>query len=201
MSVSFQLAGWWWYLTSPSGDEHRWVDAWFCSLCIFSSYVLWRYTVYTKVYGHPFKWVDSAMSATLVADWCIKSSTQPCHLHGQTLAVEWPVRGTVIGCYLSNKSVCKMFALLELPRPTVSAVIVKWKRLRATTAQPQSDRPQKLTERDQVQKRVARNNRLSSAATLTTKFQTAPGSNVSTITVRRVFHEIGYHGPSSRTQS
>jgi hypothetical protein len=45
-------------------------------------------------------------------------------------------RGTVMGCQLSNKSVPTFSALLELPWSTVSAVIVKWKRLGATTAQP-----------------------------------------------------------------
>uniref|UniRef100_A0A4W5KT87 Uncharacterized protein n=1 Tax=Hucho hucho TaxID=62062 RepID=A0A4W5KT87_9TELE len=33
------------------------------------------HTIYTKVCGHPFKLVDSAFSATPVADRCIKSST------------------------------------------------------------------------------------------------------------------------------
>ena len=44
--------------------------------------------------------------------------------------------GTVIGCHLSYKSVCQISALLELPWSTVIAVIVKGKRLGATTAQP-----------------------------------------------------------------
>ena len=57
-------------------------------------------------------------------------------------------RGTVIGCHLSNKSVCEMSALPELPRSTVGAVIVKWKGLGATTSQLRSGRPHKLTERD-----------------------------------------------------
>ena len=47
------------------------------------------YTIFTKVCGHPFKLVDLAISATPVADRCIKSSTQQCNLHRQTLAVEW----------------------------------------------------------------------------------------------------------------
>ena len=47
------------------------------------------YTVYTKVCRHPFKWVNSAISAIPV-ERCMKSSTQPCNLHRQTLAVEWP---------------------------------------------------------------------------------------------------------------
>ena len=69
---------------------------------------------------------------------------------------------------------------------TVSAVIMKWKLLGTTMAQPQSGRLHKLTERDRrVLKHVARKNRLSSVAPLTTEFQTASGSHVSTITVRQ----------------
>ena len=34
----------------------------------------------------------------------------------------------------------------------------------------------------------------SSVATLTTKFQTVTGSNISTKTVRQELHEIGFHG-------
>ena len=82
-------------------------------------------------------------------------------------------RGTIIGCHLSNKSGRQISALLELPRSTVSAVIVKWKRLGATTAQPRNGRPHKLKERGgPVLKRVVRKNLMSSVATLTTKFQT-----------------------------
>ena len=55
-------------------------------------------------------------------------------------------RGTAIGCHLFNKSVRQISALLELSRSTVSAVIVMWKRLAATTAQPRSGRPHKLTD-------------------------------------------------------
>jgi hypothetical protein len=51
--------------------------------------------------------------------------------------------GTVIGCHLLQQ----VSALIEPSRSTVSAVIVKWKRLGATTAQPRSGRPHKLTER------------------------------------------------------
>ena len=94
--------------------------------------------------------MDLAISATPVTDRCIKSSIQPCNLHRQTLAVELPVlkssdfqRGTVIGSHLSKKSVRQISTLLELPRSTVSVIIVKWKRL-GTRAPLQSGRPHKL---------------------------------------------------------
>ena len=103
--------------------------------------------------------------------------------------------GTIIGCHLSNKSVHQISAMLKLPWSTVSAVIVKWKHVRATTAQPRSGRPHKLTERHRrVLKHVAWKNRLSSVATLTTELQTDSGSNVSTSIVRQELHEMGFHG-------
>ena len=41
---------------------------------------------------------------------------------------------------------------------------------------------------------MARKNRLSSVATLTTEFQIDSGSNISTSTVRQELHEMGLHG-------
>ena len=73
-------------------------------------------TVYTTVCGHPLKLVDSAISATPVADRCITLSTQPCKLQRQELSDIQ--RGTVIEWHRSNKSVGQISALLELPRST-----------------------------------------------------------------------------------
>jgi hypothetical protein len=129
----------------------------------------------------------SGFGATPVAVRCIKSSTQLCNLHRQTLAVEWSdelsdfQRGTVIGCHLYNKSVCKISALLDLPRSTVNAVIVKWKRLVETMAQPMAQPPS--AEARRYHPRLQHS-----------KFQTASGSNVSTTTIRRELHAIGFHG-------
>jgi transposase len=87
-----------------------------------------------------------------------------------------------------------MSALLELPQSTVSAVILKWKRLGATTAQPRSGRPHMLTERDhQVLKRIVCRNCLPWLQHSLHEFQTASGSNVSTRTVRQEPHEIGFY--------
>jgi hypothetical protein len=94
------------------------------------------------------------MPATTVADRCLKSSKQPCNLHRQTLAVKWSYwRAQWLSTWHRHRIPpfpqvsSKISALLELPRSTLSAVIVKWKRLGATTSQPRSGRPHKLTER------------------------------------------------------
>ncbi|XP_040003263.1 aminoacyl tRNA synthase complex-interacting multifunctional protein 1-like [Xiphias gladius] len=104
-------------------------------------------------------------------------------------------RGTVVGCHLCKKTVREISALLNLPRSTVSCVILKWKRGGITTALPRSGRPHKLKEEDrQVLERVALETCLSSVEALTTEFQAASGANVSSKTVRRELYEMGFRG-------
>jgi hypothetical protein len=81
-----------------------------------------------------------------------------------------------------------MYALLELALSTVSAVILKWKRLGATTAQLQSGRPHKLTEcwsvwRVKIACPRLQNSLLSSKLPLE-----------ATSAQYREFHEMGFHG-------
>ncbi|KAI3366970.1 hypothetical protein L3Q82_009254 [Scortum barcoo] len=47
-------------------------------------------------------------------------------------------RGTVIGCNLCNKSSREISSLLNIPQPTVSGIITKWKRLGMTATQATS---------------------------------------------------------------
>ncbi|KAM6940327.1 aminoacyl tRNA synthase complex-interacting multifunctional protein 1-like isoform 2-T2 [Xenentodon cancila] len=107
-------------------------------------------------------------------------------------------RGTVVGCHLCKKSVREISALLKLPRSTVSAVILKWKRGGITTALPRSGRPHRLKEEDrQLLEKVALEGCLTSIKAIAAEFQTASGSNVSFSTVRRELHEMGFRGPVS----
>ncbi|XP_061586631.1 aminoacyl tRNA synthase complex-interacting multifunctional protein 1-like [Cololabis saira] len=105
-------------------------------------------------------------------------------------------RGTVVGCHLCKKSVREISALLELPRSTVSAVILKWKRGGITTALPRSGRPHRLKEEDrQLLEKVALQGCLTSIKAIAAHFQAASGSSVSFSTVRRELHEMGFRGP------
>ncbi|XP_045904412.1 aminoacyl tRNA synthase complex-interacting multifunctional protein 1-like [Micropterus dolomieu] len=104
-------------------------------------------------------------------------------------------RGTVVGCHMCKKSIREISALLNLPRSTVSAVILRWKRGGITTALPRSGRPHKLKEEDrQVLEKVALENCLPTVEALTTEFQSASGANVSCRTVRRELNEMGFRG-------
>ncbi|CAI9541839.1 unnamed protein product [Staurois parvus] len=64
--------------------------------------------------------------------------------------------GTMIGCHLCKKSICDISLLLNIPRSTVSGIITKWKQLGTTATQPQSGRPNKMTERGQCMRTVRR---------------------------------------------
>ncbi|KAM4583822.1 aminoacyl tRNA synthase complex-interacting multifunctional protein 1-like isoform 1-T1 [Odontesthes bonariensis] len=107
-------------------------------------------------------------------------------------------RGNVVGCHLCKKSVREIAALLNLPRSTVSAVILRWKRGGITTALPRSGRPHKLKEEHrQLLEKVAQEKCLPSIKAIATEFQTASGANVSCSTVRRELHDMGFRGPVS----
>lgn len=126
---------------------------------------------------------------------CKMQSPGDCGRMGRSEELSDFQRGTVVGCHLCKKSVREISALLNLPRSTVSAVILKWKRGGITTALPRSGRPHKLKEEDrQVLERVAVGKCLPSVEALATEFQTASGANVSSRTVRRELHEMGFRG-------
>lgn len=104
-------------------------------------------------------------------------------------------RGTVVGCYQCKKSVREISDLLDLPKSTVSTVILNWKRGGITTALPRSGRPHKIKEKDrQMLEKIAQESCLPSIQALTSEFQKVSGVTVSCKTVRRELHEMGFRG-------
>ncbi|CAI9542659.1 unnamed protein product [Staurois parvus] len=90
---------------------------------------------------------------------------------------------------LCNKSIRDISLLLNIPWPTVSGIITKWKKLGTTATQPHSDRPRKMTERGQhMLKHTVRRSRRLSAESIAKDFQTSCGIQSSTTTVHRELH-------------
>ena len=88
------------------------------------------------------------------------------------------------GQMMPSLTVCEFSAPLVLRQSILSTIKVKWKHLGATTAQPR--RSSKLTARGRwVLNCGEHKNHLFSAASLTTEFQTASRSNISTGTVHQ----------------
>lgn len=104
-------------------------------------------------------------------------------------------RGVIIGCHLSGMSVRDISRKLQHPKSTIFDVIRKWKHEGAETVKQRSGRPSKMTDRARrTLKRVVVHNRQSSANCIAQEFREASGIKVSTKTIRRQLHTLGYHG-------
>ncbi|CAI9584162.1 unnamed protein product [Staurois parvus] len=109
--------------------------------------------------------------------------------------------GTVIGCHLCNKSIREMSLLLNIPLLTFSGIITKWKQLGTTTTQTQSGRSCKMTERGQrMLKHTVRRSGQLSAESIAKDLQTSCGLQISTTTVHRELHGMGFHGRAATSK-
>ncbi|CAI9566510.1 unnamed protein product, partial [Staurois parvus] len=96
---------------------------------------------------------------------------------------------------LCNKSIHEISFLLNIPQSTVSGIITKWKQLGTTATQPQRSRPRKMTEWGQhMLKRTVRRSRQLSAESIAEDLQMSCGFQISTTTVHRELHRMGFHG-------
>ncbi|GFU01623.1 RCC2 homolog [Trichonephila clavipes] len=95
-------------------------------------------------------------------------------------------RDSIVGCYLSGKSVREIADILQKPKSTMSDVIVKWKRRGSETTEKRTGRPKILGERGRrTLKRVVKQNHKSSLVEISQKFPSSSGISVSSRTVRR----------------
>ncbi|CAI9531703.1 unnamed protein product, partial [Staurois parvus] len=116
------------------------------------------------------------------------ASTNICERMGRSQELSEIKRGTVIGCHLCNKSIHEISLLLNIPRSTVSGIITKWRQLGTTTTQPPSEWGQRML------KHTVRRSCQLSAESIAKDLQTSCGLQISTTTVRRELHGMGFHG-------
>ncbi|CAI9558862.1 unnamed protein product [Staurois parvus] len=123
------------------------------------------------------------------------ASTKICETMGRFQELTEFKHGTVIGCHLYNKSIHEISLLLNIPQSTVSGIITKFLQLGTTATQPPSGRPRKMTERGQhmLKHTVHRRCQLS-AESIAKDLQTSCGLQISTTTVCRDLHGMGFHG-------
>ncbi|CAI9619038.1 unnamed protein product, partial [Staurois parvus] len=113
------------------------------------------------------------------------ASTNICERTGRSQELSEFKLGTVIGCHLCNKSIHEISLLLNIPQSTVSGIITKWKQLGTTVTQPQIERGQRMLK--------GRSHQLS-AESIAKDLQTSCGLQISTTTVHRELHGMGFHG-------
>ncbi|XP_061888308.1 aminoacyl tRNA synthase complex-interacting multifunctional protein 1a [Entelurus aequoreus] len=101
-------------------------------------------------------------------------------------------RGIVVGCHMCKKTLREIANLLNLPRSTVSNVVLQWKREGRTCPLPRCGRPHILKEEHrQVLESLAQEHTFPSLQALTCEFQRASGAKVSKATVSRELREMG----------
>ncbi|CAI9574941.1 unnamed protein product, partial [Staurois parvus] len=84
---------------------------------------------------------------------------------------------------------------------TASDIITKWKHLGTTVTQPQIGRSRKMTEWGQhMLKRTVRRSRQLSAESIAKHLQTLFGLQISTTSVHRVLHGMGFHGQAAASK-
>ncbi|CAI9587511.1 unnamed protein product, partial [Staurois parvus] len=102
---------------------------------------------------------------------------------------------------LYNKSIRDISWLLNIPQSTVSGIITKWKQLGTTATQPPSGRPRHMTERGQrMLKCTVRRSRQLSVESIAKDLQTWCGLQISTTTVCRELHGMGFHGRAAASK-
>ncbi|CAI9562370.1 unnamed protein product [Staurois parvus] len=95
-----------------------------------------------------------------------------------------------------------MSLLLKVSQSTVSGIMTKWKQLGTTATQPQSDGPRKMREWGQhMLKRSVRRRRQLSAESIAKDLQTSRILQISTITVCRKLHGMGFHGQAAASKT
>ncbi|CAI9553003.1 unnamed protein product [Staurois parvus] len=92
---------------------------------------------------------------------------------------------------LCSKSIREVLLLLNIPHSSVSGIITNWKQFGTTATQPPSGRPRKMTERGQ---RLVRRSHQLSAESIAKDHQTSYGLQISTTSVCRELHGMGFHG-------
>jgi transposase len=106
------------------------------------------------------------------------------------------VRGLVIGCHVSKKSVRGTATLLKLPKSTTGDVTLKWKRDGTTTTKPRPGRPRLVTDRDRraLKKLVPETCQISSE-TIPRELPSATNFQVSTMIFRYIRFSDSIHRP------
>ncbi|CAI9551561.1 unnamed protein product, partial [Staurois parvus] len=100
-----------------------------------------------------------------------------------------------------SKSIREIALLLNIPRSTVNGIITKWKQLETTANQLRSSRPRKMTERGhRLLKHTVRRSRQLSAESIAKDLQTSCGLQISTTTVHRELHGMGFHDQAAASK-
>ena len=108
-------------------------------------------------------------------------------------------RGEIVGLSKGGHSIRNISEILGHPKSTVQDVITKYKEGSCADAAPRSGRPPALSEQDKCQLgRVVKKNRKKAVEEITEQFNQSLNISVSSKTVTRTLHSMGYYGRTGR---
>ena len=108
-------------------------------------------------------------------------------------------RGEIVGLSKGGHSVRNIVEILDIPKSTVQDVITRYNDENRTDTAPRSGRPPALSERDKRQLgRIVRQNRKQAVEKIAEQFNQSLTISVSTKTVQRSLHSMGYYGRTGR---
>ena len=108
-------------------------------------------------------------------------------------------RGEIVGLSKGGHSVRNIVEILDIPKSTVQDVITRYNDENRTDTAPRSGRPPALSERDKRQLgRIVRQNRKQAVEKIAEQFNQSLTISVSTKTVQRSLHSMGYYGCTGR---
>lgn len=108
-------------------------------------------------------------------------------------------RGEIVGLSKGGHSVRNISKILDKPKSTVQDVITKYNEENRTDSAPRSGRPPALSERDKRQLgRIVRQNRKQAVEEISEQFNQGLTISVSSRTVQRTLHTMGYYGRTGR---
>lgn len=113
-------------------------------------------------------------------------STNICERMGRSQELSKIQRGTVIGCHPCNKSSREISSLLNIPQSTVSGII--------TQSGHMTEQGQRML------RHTVRRGRQLTAESIATHLQTSCGLQISSRTVRRELHGMGFHGRAAASK-
>src|SRR6516162_8647292 len=108
-------------------------------------------------------------------------------------------RGEIVSLSKGGHSVRNVSEILDKPKSTVQDVITKYNEENRTDTAPKSGRPPALSERDKRQLgRIVRQNRKQAVEEITEHFNEGLTISISSRTIQRTLHTMGFYGRTGR---
>ena len=103
------------------------------------------------------------------------------------------LRAQAVGLHRGGGSLGNIATMLSLPRSTVQSIIDRWKKTKSVYNNKRSGRPSLFTKRGMRKlKSIVKKNRWNTLRRITSEVQNDIGQSVSSSTVRRRLHDIGF---------